>query len=85
MRYRLIRKLKGCLLPVGTVSGELEYVMGIQVYRFQWTVPTRSSIPDNRGNEIPAWMCGAMPHYFRAVKGKSSNTWREGTRGDGHD
>lgn len=73
MRYKLIRKLKGCLLPVGTVSGEVEYVTGIQYYRFSWTAPTRSSRPDDRRWDIPGWMCDSMPHYFRAVKAKSSN------------
>lgn len=56
-------------MPVGTVSGELEYLMGIQVYQFEWTAPTRSSIPDERRVDIPAWLCGSMPYYFRAVKG----------------
>lgn len=74
MKYKLIRKLKDCMIPVGSVSGELEYVLGIQIHRFTHTVPSRSCIPDNRAWEIPAWICSSMPHYFRKIKGKSSNT-----------
>lgn len=28
MRYRLIRKLRGCPMPVGVVSGDEEYLLG---------------------------------------------------------
>jgi hypothetical protein len=65
-------------MPVGTLSGEIEYVMGIQVHRFWWVAPVRSCILDKRCHDIPAWMCGSMPHYFKAVKGKSSNKKRTG-------
>jgi len=68
MKYKLIRKLHKCPLPVGTVSGELDYVMGIQIYRFAYTVPSQSSIPDTRAWEIPSWICGSMPYYFKPIK-----------------
>ena len=58
MRYKLIRKLKGCPLPVGTVSDG--YCLGM--YRFE------ANIPDHRAWDIPAWLCASMPHYFRRVK-----------------
>ena len=69
MKYKLKRKLRGCPMPVGTVSSEVVR-RGDSIttwYDFAWTYPTRSCIPDNRVCKIPAWLCGSMPYYFGKV------------------
>jgi len=67
VKYKLIRKLKGCPLPVGTVSGESKKHDGWNVYGFAWTVPSKSCIPDNRECFFPYWLCACMPHYFKPL------------------
>ncbi len=67
MKYKLIRKLRKCPLPVGSV-GEEDCVMGEMLCRFRWTGPARSCIPDERAWEIPLWLCQSIPHHFKKVR-----------------
>jgi hypothetical protein len=70
MKFKLIRKLKNCPMPIGTVSGEMVIRDGYAMYCFPWVRKSKSCIPDNRENVTFAWMCACMPYYFKAVKSK---------------
>lgn len=58
MKYVLKRKLRGCPLPVGTVS---DYNSSGMV-RFSYKYPAERGI---RVWRLPRWLCYSMPYYFR--------------------
>lgn len=67
MKYRLIRNLWKCPMPVGA-EGECVIVHGAAFYRFKCTLPNKYHVPDTRSWRIPEWICQCMPHYFKKVR-----------------
>lgn len=68
MKYRLIRALWKCPLPVGS-EAEPGYKAG------EFNGICRFCTPLGLEWRIPSWLCASMPHYFREVregKGKAS-------------